>query len=130
MFLYHASVPIVLGNGARVPLTTVPSLRVNTSFSRNGPQVGDPGATSFGWLRPRQRDGIPGFAATTVSKCRLWDRLEPGVASIFEPICRSTLKFSDIVYGVLFWYQTLPAPLIGVYRFQFTFLSGFFGDTL
>ena len=28
------------------------------------------------------------------------------------------LKFSDIVYGVLFWYQTLPAPLIGVYRSQ------------
>ncbi len=31
------------------------------------------------------------------------------------------LKFNDMVYGVLFWYQTLPAPLIGVYRLQFTF---------
>jgi len=49
---------------------------------------------------------------------------------MFAPICRSILKFSAIVYGVLFWYQTLPAPLIGVYRFQFTFRSGFLGETL
>ena len=39
------------------------------------------------------------------------------------------LKFSDIVYGVLFWYQTLPAPLIGVYRVQTTLGSGLLGET-
>src|ERR1700675_1301353 len=97
IFLYQASISIVLGNGPRVPLTTVPSARVNTSFSRNGPQVGDPGATSCGWLRGRQREGIPGFAPTTVSKPRLSDPTSLTVASMFAPTCRSTLKFSDIV---------------------------------
>ena len=58
-----------------MPLTTIESYLsvaesyiahwdlVNTALSRNGPQVGVPGATSLGWLRLRQSCGFPGLFA-------------------------------------------------------------------
>ena len=56
--------------GPRVPLITWPEAVVNTLLSPKGPQVGEPGATSLGWLRLRQSAGSPGFASTiTRSRC-------------------------------------------------------------
>src|ERR1700704_5278830 len=46
----------------RVPLITVPSLRVNIPFSAKGPHVGLPGATWLGSLTLRHRAALPGFA--------------------------------------------------------------------
>ena len=61
-----------LGANGRVPLMTVPSARVKTPFSENGPHVALPGATWLSWLTLRQSAGSPGLVGWTTRMLRPW----------------------------------------------------------